>query len=83
MGISLHQTTIRIVTAGINGSCPGPPLAGEPLPWEALSQTILLGCGRPDGSALRTMPDTFVMGRTRTTPSPRACECRMMAFRFW
>jgi Putative restriction endonuclease len=70
VGISLHQTTIRIVTAGINEAAQGRRRAGEPLSWEALSQTILLGCERPDGSPLRTMPDTFVMDHETNPLAP-------------
>jgi len=45
----------RIIRASVVDQAPG-----EPLPWTALSQMLLLGCRHPDGSYYRTYPDVFV-----------------------
>jgi hypothetical protein len=60
LGIDLHQTTIRTLCAGINELAAIHQRPGQPVPWHALMQLLLLGCRRPDGSFLRTLPDVFV-----------------------
>jgi Uma2 family endonuclease len=36
------------------------PARGEPLPWQALGQTMVSGFTRPDGMSYATLPDVFV-----------------------
>jgi Uma2 family endonuclease len=36
---------------------------GQPVPWQALSQTMITGFARPDGSRYTTLPDVFVYRR--------------------
>ena len=36
VGLSIHQTTIRIVTEGINAAAYDRRRTGEPLPWDEL-----------------------------------------------
>lgn len=60
LGTDLHQTTIRNLTMGINEAAQHYQQTGGPLPWRALSQIMLIGCRRPDGSDYRTFPDVFV-----------------------
>jgi hypothetical protein len=60
LGTNLHQTTIRNLCWGLNEAARLGRMPGRPLPWTALSQTLLLGCRRPDGSYYRTFPDVFV-----------------------
>lgn len=60
VGSDLHQTTIINLKLGITEAAQLEREPGEPPPWTALSQTILLGCERPDGSDYRTLPDLFV-----------------------
>jgi len=70
VGTDLHQTTITNVrwamneaarrvaaSQGAQGTIPAT------LPWQALSQIILLGCMRADCSLYRTLPDVFVYPR--------------------
>ncbi len=63
VGINLHQTTILNVRLGINEAATLYRTPEGALPWQALSQTNLLGCERPNGSRYRTMPDIFVYPR--------------------
>ena len=60
LGTNLHQTTIRNLCWGLNEAARAVLVEDRPLPWTALSQTLLLGCQRPDGSYYRTYPDVFV-----------------------
>jgi hypothetical protein len=60
LGTNLHQTTITNLRWGLNEAARVCQVPGRPLPWTALSQTLLLGCQRPDGSYYRTYPDLFV-----------------------
>ncbi len=63
MGSDLHQATITNLRWGINEAAQVGLPPEHPVPWHALSQTALLGCVRPDGSAYRTYPDVFVYPR--------------------
>ncbi|MGH2347113.1 MAG: Uma2 family endonuclease [Chloroflexota bacterium] len=60
VGTDRHQMTIINVRLGINELAHVAAQPGEALPWHALSQTVLLGCKRRNGTAYRTMPDVFV-----------------------
>lgn len=60
MGTEFHQMTITNLRIGINGIAHLRQETGQSLPWQALSQTILSGFRRSDGSTYRTLPDVFV-----------------------
>jgi hypothetical protein len=60
VGTDRHQMTIINVRLGINELAHAAVRPGRPLPWHALSQTVLFGCKRRNGTAYRTMPDVFV-----------------------
>ena len=60
VGTDLHQTTIINLRLGINEIAQSRRQSGQPVPWHALDQTVLLGCRRRDGTAHRTQPDVFV-----------------------
>lgn len=60
LGTNFHQTTITNIRWGVNETAGLEHAPDQPAPWEALSQTALLGCVRPDGSPYRTYPDVFV-----------------------
>lgn len=60
LGSDLHQTTIRCLATGINEAAHLLCREDEPLPFKALSQTLIFGCERPDETPLRTYPDVFV-----------------------
>ncbi len=69
VGTDLHQTTIMNLRWGINEiACTLTPQGGTP-PWQSLSQTVVTGFRRRDGSRYKTMPDVFVyrhpIGRRR------------------
>ena len=63
LGTDLHQTTITNLRWGINDIAHLHAEPGQPDPWQALSQVILLGCKHVDGSSYRTYPDVFVYPR--------------------
>jgi hypothetical protein len=63
VGTDLHQRTITNLRLGINECAESARLADEPAPWQALSQIVLLGCRRLDGTEYKTMPDIFVYPR--------------------
>ncbi len=63
LGTNLHQTAITNLRWGINDIAHLRAEPGQPDPWQALSQTILLGCKHADGSSYRTYPDVFVYPR--------------------
>lgn len=63
VGTDLHQKTITNVRLGTNEAAELERTPEEPVPWQALSQIVLLGCRRPDGTEYRTMPDVFVYTR--------------------
>ena len=60
LGTNLHQTTIINLRWGINESARLLAPAGQPVPWEAVPQLLLLGCQRPDDTFIKTYPDVFV-----------------------
>jgi len=60
LGTNLHQTTIINLRWGINESARLSAPAGQPVPWEAVPQLLLLGCQRPDDTFIKTYPDVFV-----------------------
>src|SRR5690242_11383696 len=60
VGTDLHQMTITNLRWGINEIArlrTGPTGA---IPWQALSQTVVTGFERPNGSRYKTLPDVFV-----------------------
>ncbi|MGH2391715.1 MAG: Uma2 family endonuclease, partial [Chloroflexota bacterium] len=59
-GSDRHQMTMINMRLGINELAHAAVGPGQPLPWQALNQTPLLGCRRRDGTLYRTMPDVFV-----------------------
>ena len=71
VGTDLHQETITNLRLGITEAAQLCREEGTSPPWKVLSQTMLLGCLRPDGSAYRTLPDIFVYRHPvdRTRPS--------------
>jgi hypothetical protein len=52
--------TIINLRLGINELAHAAVQPGLPVPWHALSQTVLLGCRRRSGTDYSTMPDVFV-----------------------
>jgi hypothetical protein len=60
VGTDLHQRTIINLRWGINEIAGTVRTPGQPAPWQALSQTIILGFQRPDGTRYKTLPDVFV-----------------------
>lgn len=60
VGTDRHQVTIITMRVGTNELARVAAGPGKPAPWHALSQTILSGFRRPDGSHYTTMPDVFV-----------------------
>lgn len=62
VGVDRHQLDIISLRTGINEEAHRVAGAG-PLPWQAISQIMYLGCERPDGSAYTVYPDVFVFPR--------------------
>ena len=60
VGTDLHQMTIMNLRWGINEIARTLTPHGGAAPWQALSQTVILGFHRLDGSRYKTMPDIFV-----------------------
>ena len=60
VGTDLHQMTIMNLRWGINEVARSRMTPGQVLPWQALSQTIVTGFERPDGTRYKTLPDVFV-----------------------
>ena len=60
LGTDLHQAAITNLRLGINGAARISREPGETVRWQALTQELLVGCRRPDGSYVRTYPDVFV-----------------------
>ncbi len=69
MGTDLHQLTIINLRLGMDEIATSLTPVGEPAPWQPLSQTIVNGFERLDGSRYKTLPDVFVylrpIGRRR------------------
>jgi hypothetical protein len=68
VGVDRHQLDIISLRTGINEEARR--VAGsDPVPWQAITQIMYLGCWRPDGSPYTVYPDVFVflraMDRTR------------------
>ncbi|HWE60095.1 MAG TPA: hypothetical protein VHB98_00135, partial [Chloroflexota bacterium] len=63
LGTPYHQTTITNVRVGINEAAADATPAGGPLPWQAGSQSLILGLRRADGTRYRVLPDVFVYPR--------------------
>jgi hypothetical protein len=66
--VDRHQLDIFSLRTGINEEAHR-VAGGGPLPWQAISQIMYLGCVRPDGSPYTVYPDVLVfprpMDRTR------------------
>ena len=60
VGTNPHQTTITNLRWGINEIARVHTPPDEAVPWQALSQTIVTGFARRDGSRYKTLPDVFV-----------------------
>ncbi len=63
VGTDLHQMTIINVRLGLNEIADALADPGQPAPWQALTQTVVLGFARPDGTRYKTLPDVFVYRR--------------------
>jgi hypothetical protein len=55
-----HQTTVTYLRWSINEVARRGLEPSQPVRWQALSQTTLIGCRRFDGSPYRVLPDVFV-----------------------
>jgi hypothetical protein len=55
-GTNRHQLTIRGLCMWINELAHAAAAPGQPVPWQALSQTMLTGFRRPDGSRYQRCP---------------------------
>jgi hypothetical protein len=62
VGVDRHQLDIFSLRGGINEEATR-LAGGGPLPWQAISQIVLLGCRRPDGSDYTVIPDVMVFPR--------------------
>ena len=60
VGTDFHQMTIMNLRLGINEVAHTVVAPDQPLPWHALSQTMVSGFRHPDGSPYTTLPDVFV-----------------------
>lgn len=60
--VDRHQLDIISLRTGINEEA-HQLAAGGPVPWQAISQIMYLGCERPDGSTYTVYPDVFVFTR--------------------
>lgn len=60
VGTDFHQMTIINLRLGINEVARTLRQPGQPVPWQALSQTMVTGFTHPDGSRFTTLPDVFV-----------------------
>ena len=63
VGTDLHQMTIINVRLGLNEIADALAAPGQPAPWQALTQTVVLGFAHPDGTRYKTLPDVFVYRR--------------------
>jgi hypothetical protein len=62
LGVDRHQLDIFSLRAGLNEEALRLAGAG-PRPWQAITQIMLLGCRRPDGSLYTVYPDVMVFPR--------------------
>lgn len=62
VGVDRHQLDIISLRTGINEEAHR-LAGGGALHWQAISQIMLLGCARPDGSAYTVIPDVMVFPR--------------------
>jgi Uma2 family endonuclease len=60
VGTDHHQMTIMNIRFAINELARAAAGPNQLLPWQALSQTVLLGLRRPNGTAYKTLPDVYV-----------------------
>jgi Uma2 family endonuclease len=60
VGTDHHQMTIMNIRFAINELARAAAGSNQPLPWQALSQTVLLGLRRHNGTAFKTLPDVYV-----------------------
>jgi Putative restriction endonuclease len=60
VGTDWHQLTITNLRLGINEIAQAEAGSGQPVPWQALSQTMITGFRRPDGTRYTTLPDVFI-----------------------
>jgi hypothetical protein len=60
MGSDWHQLTIRNLCLGINEIARDEAGTGLPVPFQAVSQTTLLGLRRRGKTSIKAMPDVFV-----------------------
>jgi hypothetical protein len=60
VGTEHHQMTIMSIRFAINELARAAVGSHAPPPWQALSQTVLLGLRRPNGTAYTTLPDVYV-----------------------
>lgn len=60
VGTDLHQMTIINLRWGINEVARTRMTPGQAAPWQALSQTIVVGFERPNGTRYKTLPDVFI-----------------------
>ena len=60
LGTNLHQATITNLRVGLNEAAAALTPLDQTLPWQALSQTIITGFRRRDGTRYKTLPDVFV-----------------------
>lgn len=60
VGTDLHQKSIINLRWGLNEVARTQTTPGQAAPWQALSQTIVTGFERRDGTRYKTLPDVFV-----------------------
>jgi Uma2 family endonuclease len=63
VGTDRHQMTIINLRLGINEIAHTVAAPGQPISWQALSQTMVTSFTRRDGTRYTTLPDVFVYRR--------------------
>ncbi len=63
VGTNRHQLTIMNVRLGINEAARTVTVPDQPAPWQALSQIMITGFSRPDGTRYTVMPDVLAYRR--------------------
>jgi hypothetical protein len=66
VGVDRHQFDITSLRLGLNEEAHR-LAAGQPWPWQAITQIRLLGCRRPDGPAYTVYPDVMIFPRPMDT----------------